>query len=77
MTPSSKNKDIDRVFVLQIFFHDLLMGTYLCSIVFAAIVLKIKGDYCKLEQKWRASFACSMFGVTFSFSSHGKIPSLS
>ena len=68
MTPPSKNKDIDRVFLLQIFLHDLLMGAYLCSIVLAAIVLKIKGDYCTLEQKWRASFTCSMFGVIFSFS---------
>ena len=70
---SSKVKAIDRIFLLQIFCHDALMGVYLCSIVLAAVVLKVKGDYCLLEQNWRASLFCSILGMVFSFSSHRSL----
>ena len=70
---SSKNKAIDRIFLLQIFLYDGLMGLYLCSIVIAAMVLKFKGDYCLLEQDWRASSFCPALGVVFSLSSHGSL----
>ena len=73
MTCSSKIKAIDRVFLLQIFFYDILMGGYLCFIVIAAVVLKLKGDYCEIEQQWRASMFCASLGVLFSFSSHGSL----
>ena len=69
----SKVKSIDKMFILQIFFHDILMGVYLCGIVLASIVLKIKGDYCLLEEKWRAGPICSVLGVLFSFASHGSL----
>jgi hypothetical protein len=49
------------------------MGLYLCSVVVAAIVLRFKGDYCLIEQKWRGSGFCSSLGVLFSFSSHGSL----
>ena len=70
---ASKIKTIDRIFLLQIFLYDGLMGLYLCSIVLASIVLKVKGDYCLLEQEWRASPFCSALGVIFSISSHGSL----
>ena len=70
---ASKIKAIDRIFLLQIFLYDGLMGLYLCSIVLASIVLKVKGDYCLLEQDWRASTFCSALGVIFSVSSHGSL----
>ena len=70
---ASKIKAIDRIFLLQIFLYDVLMGVYLCSIVLASIVLKVKGDYCILEQDWRASPFCSALGVVFSVSSHGSL----
>ena len=70
---ASKIKAIDRIFLLQIFLYDGLMGMYLCSIVLASIVLKVKGDYCLLEQEWRASPFCSALGVIFSISSHGSL----
>ena len=73
MTCRSKIKAIDRVFLLQIFFYDILMGGYLCFIVIAAVVLKLKGDYCEIEQQWRASMFCASLGVLFSFSSHGSL----
>ena len=70
---SSKVKTIDKILLLQIFFHDALMGIYLCGIVLATIVLKIQDDYCILERNWRASPICSGLGVLFSFSSHGSL----
>ena len=70
---TSKNKTIDKMILLQIFFYDTLMGLYLCSIVVAAIVLNIKGNYCDLERKWRGSHFCATLGVLFSFSSHGSL----
>ena len=70
---NSKTGQIDRIFRLQIFFFDLLMGVYLCCIVTAATILRFKGDYCLLERKWRASTFCSVFGVLFSVSSHGSL----
>ena len=70
---TSKNKAIDRMILLQIFFYDTLMGLYLCSIVVAGIVLNLKGDYCNLERKWRGSHFCAVLGVLFSFSSHGSL----
>ncbi|KAL5269382.1 hypothetical protein ACHWQZ_G003018 [Mnemiopsis leidyi] len=73
MTCSSKIKAIDRVFLLQIFFYDILMGAYMCFIVLAAVVLKLKGDYCVIAEEWRASVFCSSLGVLFSFSSHGSL----
>ena len=69
----SKNKAIDRIFLLQIFLYDSMMGLYLCCIVLAAIILKFKGDYCLIEQDWRASLFCSALGVIFSMSSHGSL----
>ena len=69
----SKIKAVDKILLLQIFFHDTLMGVYLCGIVLATIVLEIKGDYCILEENWRASPICSGLGVLFSFSSHGSL----
>jgi hypothetical protein len=72
-TCSSKVKSIDKIFLMQIFFHDALMGVYLCSIFVATIVLKLKGNYCLLEVKWRASSYCSALGILFSFSSHGSL----
>ena len=68
-----KSKAIDRILLMQIFAYDALMGVYLLSIVIAAVVLKFKGDYCMLEQRWRASSACSALGVMFSLSSHGSL----
>ena len=73
MKCARKNKEIDRILLMQIFAYDALMGVYLLSIVIAAMVLKFKGDYCMLEQKWRASAACSALGVIFSLSSHGSL----
>ncbi|KAL5263790.1 hypothetical protein ACHWQZ_G005004 [Mnemiopsis leidyi] len=73
MDCSSKNKAIDRIFLLQIFLYDGLMGVYLCSIVLAAVILKVKGDYCVIEQDWRASTFCPALGVIFSLSSHGSL----
>ena len=70
---ASKIKAIDRIFLLQIFLYDGLMGMYLCSVVLASIVLKVKGDYCLLEQEWRSSTFCSALGVIFSVSSHGSL----
>ena len=70
---SSKVKAIDKIFTLQIFFYGSFMGFYLCSIVVAALLLSIKGDYCELENEWRASSFCSFLGVIFSFSSHGSL----
>ena len=70
---NSNVKSIDRIFLMQIFFYDTLMGLYLCLIVLAAILLKLNGDYCSMEQAWRASIFCSLFGVIFSFSSHGSL----
>ena len=71
--PHSKIGNIDRIFRLQIFLYDLLMGVYLCCIVLAAAMLRIKGDYCQLDRKWRASIFCSTLGVLFSVSSHGSL----
>ena len=73
MDCTSKNKAIDRTLLLQIFLCDTLMGVYLCCIVFTAMILKFKGDYCIVEQDWRASSICSTLGVIFSFSSHGSL----
>ena len=73
MKCTRKSKAIDRILLMQIFAYDALMGVYLLSIVIAAVVLKFKGDYCMLEQKWRASSACSALGVIFSLSSHGSL----
>ena len=70
---NSKTGQIDRIFRLQIFFYDLLMGLYLCFIVIAATMLRFQGDYCLLERKWRASIFCSILGVLFSVSSHGSL----
>ena len=70
---TSKIKAIDRIFLLQTFLYDGLMGLYLCSIVLAATILKVKGDYCLLEQDWRASPFCSALGVIFSVASHGSL----
>ena len=72
-TSTSKVKQIDRIFLLQIFSYDILMGVYLCCIVLAALVLRLNGDYCLLDQKWRSSLFCSVLGVLFSFSSHGSL----
>ena len=69
----SKTSQIDRIFRLQIFFFDFLMGVYLCCIVIAATILRFKDDYCLLQRKWRASIFCSIFGVLFSVSSHGSL----
>ena len=69
----SNIKAIERIFLLQTFLYDGLMGAYICSIVLASIVLKVKGNYCLLEQEWRASPFCSALGVIFSFSSHGSL----
>ncbi|KAL5248016.1 hypothetical protein ACHWQZ_G017253 [Mnemiopsis leidyi] len=73
MDCSSKNKAVDRIFLLQIFLYDGMMGLYLCLIVLAAIILKFKGDYCIIEQDWRASLFCPVLGVIFSMSSHGSL----
>ena len=73
---SSKNKAIDRIFLLQIFLYDSLMGVYLCCIVLAAMILKFKGDYCLIEQDWRASSFCPALGVIFSVSSHGSLSAI-
>ena len=73
MSCSSKARAIDKTILLQIFFHDTLMGVYLCFIVLASIVLRLKGDYCMVERQWRASPICSILGVLFSFSSHGSL----
>ena len=71
--PHSKTGHIDRIFCLQIFSYDLLMGVYLCCIILAAAVLRIKGDYCLLDRKWRAIIFCSTLGVLFSVFSHGSL----
>ena len=73
MKCSRKSRAIDKILLLQIFGYDILMGVYLISIVVAALVLKFKGDYCQLEQIWRASSFCPTLGVIFSFSSHGSL----
>ena len=70
---NSKVKAIDKIFTLQIFFYGSLMGFYMCSIVVAALLLILKGDYCQLENEWRASSFCSFLGAVFSFSSHGSL----
>jgi hypothetical protein len=77
MTCDSKVKAIDKIFLLQIFLHDMLMGVYMCCIVIAAVILKFKGEYCQLEEKWRASLYCSALGALFSFSSHGSLLAIS
>jgi hypothetical protein len=71
--PVSKKGEIDRILRLQVFVYDGLMGFYLCCVVVAATVLRYKGDYCLIEQKWRASDYCSSLGVLFSLSSHGSL----
>ena len=73
MKCTRKSKAIDRILLMQLFTYDAFMGVYLLSIVIAAMVLEFKGDYCMLEQKWRASAACSALGVIFSLSSHGSL----
>ena len=73
MACKSKVKEIDKVFLIQVFFHDTLTGVYLCCIVLATLVLKFEGDYCQIEQIWRASSYCSCLGVLFSLSSHGSL----
>ena len=73
MKCTRKSKAIDRILLMQLFTYDAFMGVYLLSIVMAALVLKFQGDYCMLEQKWRASAACSALGVIFSLSSHGSL----
>ena len=73
MKCNTKIKQVDNVFLMQIFFHDTLMGVYMCCIVIAALVLSDKGEYCQLEEMWRASPFCSVLGVVFSFSSHGSL----
>ena len=70
---SSKAAQIDRLLRLQICFYDLLMGVYLSLMIVAAILLRFKGDYCELDEEWRASIFCTMFGVIFSVSSHGSL----
>ena len=49
------------------------MGVYLCCIVVATVVLRIEGDYCLLESRWRASVFCAALGVLFSISAHGSL----
>lgn len=73
MTCATKNKAVDRLLLLQVFLYDTLMGVYMLCIVSAALYLEFKGDYCLLEQKWRASPYCSALGAVFSFSSHGSL----
>ena len=70
---TSKTKSTDKIFLFQIFLYDGLMGVYLCSIVLAAMVLELKGNYCLLERDWRASLFCSVLGIMFSLSSHGSL----
>ena len=70
---ASKKGEIDKILRLQIFVYDGLMGCYLCCVVLAAIVLRMRGDYCIIDREWRASEYCSALGVLFSFSSHGSL----
>ena len=70
---ATKTKAVDRLLLLQVFLYDTLMGVYMLCIVFAAVYLEFKGDYCMLEREWRASPYCSALGIIFSFSSHGSL----
>ena len=69
----TKAPQIDRLLRLQICFYDLLMGLYLFLLVIAAIVIRVKGDYCKFDEEWRASIYCMLLGILFSVSSHGSL----
>ena len=70
---NSKAAQIDRLLRLQICFYDLLMGLYLLLLVIAAIVLRVKGDYCSFDEEWRASIPCMQLGLVFTISSHGSL----
>ena len=71
--PSSNAGKLDRILRIQIFIYDGLMGVYLIFIVIASIILRIRGDYCLLDKKWRASLICSTLGVIFTLSTHGSL----
>ena len=77
MTCTLKYKYIDRLFLLQIFFYDFLMGVYLCGIVISALFIWLKDKYCLVEREWRSSIFCSVFGVLFSSSAHGSLLAIS
>ena len=75
--PTSHTAELDRMVRLQVYFYDLLMGTYLCFIVLAALLIKfLKGDYCQFDREWRSSNFCSIMGIIFTFSSHGSLLSI-
>ena len=71
--PISKAAQRDKILRLSLCFYDFQMGVYLISIIIASTVLIIKGDYCELDEDWRASVTCMMLGVIFSVSSHGSL----
>ena len=71
--PISKAAQRDKILRLSLCFYDFQMGVYLISIIIASTVLMIKGDYCELDEDWRASVTCMMLGVIFSVSSHGSL----
>ena len=73
-TPSSSNTNqTEKIYLINLFLHDLVMGIYLGGIVIVALVIRLKGKYCLLESAWRSSWVCSAFGVAFSSSAHGSL----
>ena len=73
MPCSSNIKQTEKIYLMNVFAHDLLMGLYLIGIFIAALVIRWKGKYCLLESMWRSSWICSAFGVLFSSSAHGSL----
>ena len=73
MSCTSNILQIEKLYLINIFFHDWIMGIYLGGIIIAALVIQYLGKYCHLERTWRSSWACSVFGVTFSSSAHGSL----
>ena len=71
--PNSKAAQIDKILRLSLCFYDFQMGVYLFSMIIASAVLMVKGDYCELDEDWRASVTCMILGVIFSVSSHGSL----
>ena len=71
-SPESKCIKVDRIFRMQIAFYDLIMGLYLVMLVLVAFALRLKDDYCQLDEQWRSSKLCPVLGCIFSVSTHGS-----
>ena len=71
--PGNRVGKNDRILRIQICIFDILMGSYLLMILMTTGILALEGDYCKLDEDWRSSNFCTLFGVIFSFSSQGSL----